>query len=349
MDKREAEIIERINEDLRLQKNDAKKYELKDLDQKWDSLVSSEPGKFINSDYEIKPDVLRNFRKLSIFISDAPAFNTHWSHAARYIYGGRRGSIRLLKECLDILQSDTGHMFLEKYPSNAVGNPYIFNYQGYGYTYRWCKHIRFLSVLSDILKSQLQPPFTTLDIGSSYGIFSYLLKKEFSHCNCVLLDFPEQLALAYYFLGLSFPSARIAGYKEIAMADKIDRSFLGKYDFVLIPWFFYRKITPQSIDLITNFASLGEMKRKWFNFYMKSEPFLSAKYFFTVNRFQSAPTYDTDLTILDYQLDDFKKLHFAVSPIFSHTYIRKYLFFYKKLIFNSQYFEFIGERLEEGA
>jgi hypothetical protein len=196
-----------------------------------------------------------------------------------------------------------------------------------------------------ILKDKLNERFNAIDIGSSYGIFSYLLKNECPYCSSILLDFPEQLILAYYYLGMSFPQARIAGYKEIAGLARIDRDFLNTYDFILVPWFFYKKIASESIDLATNFASLGEMKREWFDYYVKSEPFLSTKYFFTANRFQSAPTYDTDLTILDYPLADFRKLHFSVSPIFSHTYARKLLFFYEKVYFSSQYFEFIGERV----
>lgn len=338
------DLIKRIEEDLKLQKKDGHIAPPENLDGKWDVLVRKEPTRFINDDMTIRADILRNFRKYSIFISDAPSFNPSTMDIRNLLYGGRRGAIRLLKESLSIIKEQGHDALLKKYPSNLCGNPHVFRYYGHEYTYRWLKHIHSLGLFKKYLENRLGNRFTALDIGSSYGIFSYLLKKEFGHSTHILLDFPEQLVLAYYFLGMSFPNARIAGYKELSDMGKIDRNLIEQYDFILLPWFFYEKLAPQSVDLTANFASLGEMKRKWFDYYLKSEPFLSTKYFFTANRFQSAPTYDTDLTILDYPLHNFSKLHFAISPVFSHTYARKNLFFYEKLIFSSQYFEFIGER-----
>ena len=112
-----------------------------------------------------------------------------------------------------------------------------------------------------------------------------------------------------------------------------------------MPYFYYNKLAPGSIDLITNFASLGEMNRNWFDYYLKAEPFLSVKYCFMVNRIQSYPTYDNDLTIMDYPLNDFKKIHFGVWPIPPYIYKKVLMFFSEKDLFSSQYFEFIGERI----
>ena len=86
------------------------------------------------------------------------------------------------------------------------------------------------------------------------------------------------------------------------------------------------------------------MTRKWFEYYVNSPPFQSAEFFFTANRFESYPTYDADLTILDYPIwDKTKALHFGISPIFSYTYMypRKLLFLYNKIPYPA-YFEYIG-------
>lgn len=337
-------IIKKIEEDLRTYKESQTKEPI-GLDSKWEFLVSKEPSKFINRDsLTIKIDALRNFRKLCIFIPDTPEFNASPLDLRSHLSGGRRGGKKLLKESLSVIIDQGYEGLLKKHPSNSVGNPNLFRYQGHVYTYRWLKHIYSLGIMKKHLEKKLPKDFIALDIGSSYGIFSYLLKSEFSRCKCILLDFPEQLILAHYYLGMSFPDAKIATYKDIGNLKFLDRTLFEKFDFILIPWFLYKNIAAKSIDLVTNFASFGEMKREWFNYYVKSEPFLSSKYFLTANRFQSAPTYDTDLTILDYPLNDFKKLHFQISPIFTHTYERKWLFFYKKLMFSSPYFEFMGER-----
>lgn len=341
---REREIVKRIEENIRLQRENSIREVPAVMDAKWRFLTSTEPKKFINQDLTLNIKVLRNFRKFCIFIPDQPSRSNSPFNIINFISGGRRGSRRLLKESFAFIKRNNYLTLLKKYPCNSVGNPNVFELNGHQYTLRWLRHIIFLGLFKEILEPMLKDGFTNLDIGSSYGIFSYLLKNEFPRSNHILLDFPEQLVLAYYFLGMSFPDAKIAGYKEISQLNRINRDFIESYDFILIPCSFYKKIMPHSLDLITNFASLGEMKREWFDFYLKSELFSSTKYFFTVNRFQSAPTFDTDLTILDYPLSEFKKLDFKIFDFFTYAYFRKYLFLYEKKYFPSQYFEFIGER-----
>lgn len=342
---KEHEIIKRIEEDLRLGSENNVKEIPNVMDSKWKLLTATEPKKFINEDLTLNINAIRNFRKLCIFVPDQPDRNPSFFNIINLISGGQRGSKRLLKESLLYLKRGNYLNLLKKYPCVPAGNPNVFKYNGYSYTLRWLRHIIFLGLFKEFLEPRLKEEFITLDIGSSYGIFSYLISKEFPNSHNILIDFPEQLALAHYFLGISFPEARIAGYKEIFRLDSISKDFIKNYDFILIPYFFYKRIIPKSIDLITNFASLGEMKREWFNFYLKSDLFYSTKYFFTVNRFQSAPTFDTDLTILDYPLLEFKKIDFKICDFFTYAYFRKYLFLYKKENFPSQYFEFIGDRL----
>ena len=342
----EKELIRIIEENLRIQHEESKKVEPGQLDNKWELLTSSEPKRFINPDMTLKLDVLRNFRKLNVFITDSPPQTSFplQLNPISYVHGGRRGVMRYLKE-LYCLMADNDYLdLLKKHPVSTIGHPNIFRHKGFTYTARWVRHIFFLGLFRKVLADKIKDDFFSLDIGSSYGIFSSLLKKE-NRLSChILLDFPEQLALAHYFIGSTFPNARIASCKELAGLKSIDRGFLGKYDFILLPWFLYKKLGPNSVDMVTNFASFGEMRREWFDYYLKSEPFLSAKYFFSANRFQSYPEYDTDITILDYPLHDFKKLHFCISPYFSHTYKMKNIFWYEKYNFSSQYFEFIGER-----
>lgn len=345
----EQEIITSIEQDLQSQKRNNQETSPGKLDKKWDFLVSSEPSRFLNQDLTVKTDVLQNFRKLMVFISDVPHTNMSLANPRNLIDGGRRGIRRLLQESLQLLKDRGYDGLLKKYPVNEVGHPHVFECEGYRYTYRWVKHIYSLGLFKEVLEKRLEPDFVSMDIGSSYGIFSYLLKKEYPRSHQILLDFPEQLILAQYFLGMNFPGARMATFKEVGQQKRLTRDFCKNYDFIFLPWFDYEKLEHHSVDLLSNFASFGEMKREWFEFYTKNEPFLSTQFLFTANRFQSAPTYDSDLTILDYPLSDFKALHFGISPIFSHTYTRKHLFFADKEPFSSQYFEFIGRRHPGGA
>lgn len=338
----EQQLIKDIEENIKLQSQF--NFAAKNLDSKWRGLMSSEPRRFINPDSTINLDALRNFRRRTIFIPDTPTYTMSYLSVKSLIGGGRRGSRRLLKDCIDIIKAHNYEYLLEKYPCSTVGRPHLYEHEGHRFTWRWTKHIYSLGLFQETLKNKLAQDFTLLDIGSSYGIFSYLLKKEYPDSHHILLDFPEQLVLAHYFLGMSFPGAKIASYKELAGHEKIGRDVIKQYDFILLPWYRYKALAAGSVDVAANFASLGEMKREWFDYYLKSETFLSAKYFFTHNRFLSAPTYDTDLTIVDYPLSDFKKIHFSVCPFCLYDYKRKNLFFYEKLYYSSPYFEFIGER-----
>ena len=341
---REGEIIKNIEHNLSILKQMTDAPQPHSLDSKWTERMLKEPRRFINPDLTLIKESIKNFRKELIFITDEPSFNPSLLNIKNIIGGGRRSSKRLLLDCLDLLKKHNYLDLLKRYPCASVGNPYVFRWQGYAYTYRWARHIYYIGLFKKTLESAFKKDFIALDIGSSYGIFSYLLKHEFKNAHSLLLDFPEQLVLAHYFLALSFPHASIAGFKEVIEAPSLDRAFFEKYDFVLVPWFLYKNIISKSIDVITNFASFGEMKRDWFSFYFENEPFKSAPYFYTINRFQSAPTYNTDITILDYPLKEFKVLHFAISPSSTHTYQRRCLFFYEKVPFSSQFFEFIGEK-----
>ena len=310
---------------------------------KWNALVKEQPERFIRADGTIDAERLRNFRRLAIFVADFPGFDPNrWF--LRNLTGGRRGMIRLLNDTLEIVKAQGYADLLIKYPCSPVGHPYVYRRGPYRFNYRWCRHIYQLGLLNRVLGDQLRGGLTTaMDIGSSYGIFSSLLAREYLGTHHVLVDFPEQLLLARYFLSSTFPAATFAGIRELGALPTIPRAVVESHDFVLVPVSYYERLEGGSIDLVTNFASLGEMTRQWFDYYMRGTPFVTAKWFFTANRIQSRPTYDTDLTVVDYPIwDPEKRRHFAICPIFSHDYLRRYLFWMERHPI-PPYFEYLGD------
>ena len=235
--------------------------------------------------------------------------------------------------------------YLEKYPINNIGNPYYFKIKGYYFNERWTRHIHYIHLaslyLGDFLKSGNAK---VLDIGGGYGIFSGLLKLEFGRVKSAIVEFPEQLLLAYYYFLMNFPEAKINTFKEIEEVEVIDADFIEKYDFLCIPVHCYSKIKKGAFNVVTNFNSLGEMSEKWFNTYLDADAFCGAEYFFTLNRFEARPSYSTDLNILNYKLHEFDKLYFRISPLFDYYYRRKFIFLKKREYYTSQFFEFIGKR-----
>lgn len=339
----EKTIIGFIEQDLRLQKEGGC-LKPENLGTEWGRKMLTEPARFIEADIKLRPEAIRDFRKKRVFFPDIPVGPQNPFNFLNVLDGARRGHSRMLADSLRVIEESGFMGLLEKYPCSQVGNPNVFHYKGYRFTGEWLRHVYFLGLFKKYIEKEIGEDFIALDLGCFYGIFSGLLKKEFVKSHCVLVDLPQQLALAHYYLALNFPEAKIAAYKDIARLDAIDKDTIKKYDFILVPCHLYDKIAKDTLDVLTNFMSLQEMGREYFDLYLSREPFLSARFFLTVNRYQSAPTYDNGLTILDYPLGDFRKLHFATTPIVGERYKRKWLFFYTHFPYASQHFEFIGKR-----
>lgn len=315
---------------------------------KWQRLVATEPERFVRADGTLNTAIVRQFRRVQIFVPDIPMWNPQAADVRNLLGGGRRGDRRMVRECLDLVRQSPYEPLLRKYPSTEIGQPYVFRDGGYVYTYRWLKHIWSLGLFGDVLRARLPEDFVAMDIGSGYGIFSGLVKHERPRSRHVLVDFPQQLFLAHYFLGHWHPGARVAGIRDVLEQPVLTREWLQRFDFVLVPCTRFGSLASGSVDLVSNFASFGEMTRTWFETYVHSDPVRAARFLFLVNRVQSAPTYDTDLTILDYPIWGCRrKLHFAVSPPFSTpvAHPRRQVFFSGNVP-NFPYFEYIGERIE---
>jgi putative sugar O-methyltransferase len=324
-----GDVFERVQAELDAQRAFIPDYR-KALDAKWEKNTAHEPTRFIDANGKIRREALENFRRKQIFVPETPATDYKRFNLRNILDGARRGEKQMLIDCYERLER-LGHLpILQKYPTSLAGNPYVFEWKGTRFTYRWHKQMHYIGLVNRFLRNRLAPDFVGLDLGSSYGIFP------------MLVDFPEQLLLAYYFLATYLPNARIAGTREIRDQQTITREFIQSYDFVLVPVTMYARIAPKAVNLFSNFASLGEMRREWFKGYIDSPVFQTSDYFFCANRYESAPTYDSDLTVLDYPIwDAQKKIHFTTCPVFSHIYPRRNLFFNEKYSY-PQYFEYIG-------
>ena len=336
----EESVNKRIHNEISFMLDNARTNNNKDL---WSSRAAQFLRKYVGDDNKVKYEVIENFRNNQVFINEFPSHNRS---ILDYVLGGRRGQQRYLKERYKVMDNEGDLEWLEKYPILDIGNPYTVSINGYIFNKRWSNNLRYLSLINKHLDKKLcSNSFVTMDIGGGYGIFLYLLKNEYPKMKHILVEFPEQLILSFYFLINCFPDANINTLEEVYAAKVIDRTFINKYDFCLVPIDCFSKINDNSIDLLANFFSLGEMSEEWFGKYRNSSLFNSTKYFFTVNRFFSKPTYGTDIDILNYKLDDYKKLYFGVSPYEQYYYDSKWIFFEKKIPYTSQFFEFIGKKI----
>lgn len=338
----EKVVLKRLSEEIHYLKNLNDSKDGQDL---WSGRMTPALRKFVKKDESLDVDKISDFRRLGIFISEVPTYQT--LSPVYFLSGRHRGQRNMLKERLDALKKEGDVEYLRKYPIDAVGNPFYYKADGLRFSERWSRHVRYIHLTAKYLKNYLQSKKRKiLDIGGGYGIYSGLLKKEFGSVISGVVEFPEELLTTYYYLAMNFPEAKINSLREINEVHSIDTAFVEKYDFLLIPIHCYSKIQRGTFDMVVNFNSFGEMSEKWFDYYWNGDALNSAEYLFTVNRFESRPTYETDLNVLSYRLHEYEKIHFKISPLFTQHYTSKYIFFKRAERFTSQCFEFIGRKLK---
>jgi putative sugar O-methyltransferase len=319
----DEQLIARVEDDIRAFAEHDLAFKRDDMNTKfWNEIFSRGVGMLFGEEGHVDRDVLRNFRRMSIFVGDRPAVEMRSSDLDPQV---RHVERQVATRCLQILEMSDALHLLRRYPSPLVGNPLHYEGQGLRFTLRWFKQVYFLGLMNRLLRPELGQGFVALDIGSSYGMFQYLVHREYPGCRQILVDLPEHLLFARYFLASSFPQARIAGVRELAGHTSITRKLIEGYDFVLLPSTLYERLDPSSVDLISSFACLGELSREFFDYYVRAPVFPSAGYFFTSNpvaAHKNLPfTMDTDISILDYPIwDTSKKLYFGVSPVYFAFY-----------------------------
>jgi putative sugar O-methyltransferase len=233
-------------------------------------------------------------------------------------------------------------------PVGDIGAPVCYKKNNLQFTNRWIRQIYLFSLLKRSLGPFIGNEIKIImDIGSSYGGLASIIKKNYPKTNMVLVDLPEQLAAAQYYLRLKFPKAKFAKYNDLKHCEKIDRDLISNYDFLLIPSFMFEKLEENSVDLITNVASLNEMTREWVDYYVNSRVFCTTKYICLVNRILKEQNIGTKISILDMHLERYDCIHFDLCPYFDWLYKKKLIFkiFPKtEKIPHPPFYEFIGKK-----
>jgi putative sugar O-methyltransferase len=170
---------------------------------------------------------------------------------------------------------------------------------------------------------------TWVDIGSYYGGLQSFIKKLYPNINIIMVDFNHQLCRSYIFLKQIFPDTNHIFPDEL---DKIQNIENYKNSIFYVPVKKYFDLSIET-DLLTNFFSFGEMKNKEFYKYHDSDIYKKSKYKYLINRNVGSPifekTYDTDITILDYKLNDKQIIYFNMHPI-QHFQLQKRFLYGKK-------------------
>jgi len=277
--------------------------------------------------------IFLGLKKKNIFYGFFELFKKRLNHI--FEYSSMIDDIQILK----LLGAE--NLIIEN-PQNKT--PGSFNFplvNGYSVSFRW---LRYLYILNQIKRFNLiKNDNAWLDIGSYYGGLQGLVRKYFPETKIIMLDFSHQLARSFIYLKQLYPKANHLFPNQILQIKDIND--IPKGSFLYVELEDINKLNDLEIKMVSNFYSLGEMKKKTFENYLNSDFVKNSKIVYFANRFNSRPfyekTYDDPINIFDYKVkknifyfDIFPMGHYQISnrKIFERTFFRN---------ISSQYFEII--------
>jgi putative sugar O-methyltransferase len=304
----------------------------------WTSRANQSQSFFKNN---LENNIL-NFRRNQFLINELPRFKINlFDRLIPY----KNLIFKSIIQKHDLLNEEEKKLINDELKFSEIGNPYFISHNGVKFNKRWIHNIHYIYLIKKYLNELLDKSETLIiDIGGGYGILGHMLNRINFKGTYILVEFPEQLIVAQYFLKSSLLDKKISSleffYNNL---DNLDDNLVRKFNIFLCPCEEYNKLNLSNIDLVTNFFSFGEMEEKNFKEYFDSNILKNTKYIFFINRFYSHNEYDNNISILNYNLSSFKKLHFDINK-FEDNYIKKILrYFGQEKKYNTQFFEFIGK------
>ena len=239
----------------------------------------------------------------------------------------QRNLLHSFKDDISIIKSIGGESILKENPvHSSPGATAAYFIEGTSVNFRW---LRYIYISQQVIKNNLLPDSGVwVDVGSYYGGCQSILRKYFPNTTNVMVDFHHQLCRSYIFLSQIYPNAEHILPDQISNYESLDA--IPKSSFVYLPVSDYHKIANQKVDLVTNFFSLGEMRREFYSVYMDSILFKESKNVYLINRVMSSPffekTYDTDISIIDYISNKEEIDYFDIFPMAHYYSIKRELF-----------------------
>lgn len=250
-----------------------------------------------------------------------------------------------LRDDVELIKKIGAENILKENPVSRSPNPGKYCIvDGFEINQRWA---RYVYLTKRILENNLLGRSGVwVDVGPFYGGLQGLLKRYIPNSRIVLVDFHHQLCRSYIYLKTLYPDATHIFPNQVIQYTNLES--LPENSILYVPVSSYELIKDSKVDLVTNFFSLGEMRRSHFRNYMTSGLFMNAKNVFLVNRFVSAPffekTYDSDLNVIDYLSDKRKVAYFDVFPMHHYQLIDREILNHKEFRnTSSSYFELLSK------
>ncbi len=154
------------------------------------------------------------------------------------------------------------------------------------------KLLFYAVVTQDILHHVPHNPLhkeVILDIGTGYGGVPGILKYYLPNTTQILIDLPEVITIAAYYIKYNFPDAKIVLLCDIdTEAEKLPKDWRN-YDFILLTPAFMPKLHDNSVDLVINTASMGFLTHTYLEYYLQQIARILKRggHFYSVNKTES--------------------------------------------------------------
>lgn len=171
--------------------------------------------------------------------------------------------------------------WLEESP---VGAPLVVPYRRRLLSWSTIRHGCYVQRMTRILSQSISNPTVIVELGCGFGNLARLWKLRHPSSTYVLVDLPEVLLIAAFFLRLNFPTARFGLMDD--WPKEPSRATIQNYDFWLLPNWGIEWLPDQVADLTVNTASLAEMDQDIVSHYLKQirRTLVRQGYFYTCNR-----------------------------------------------------------------
>lgn len=251
-----------------------------------------------------------------------------------------------LLDDISTIKAIGGEEYLMENPVHLTpGATLFYHVNGTSVNLRWLRYIYLLKRI--IGGGLLKDGGVWVDVGSYYGGLQGLVRKYNPESRIIMVDFHHQLCRSFIYLSQLFPDSthilpgEVSKYKNMADTPK------GSFVYVPVPD--YESVAGQTVDLVTNFFSLGEMRREFFDVYMKSRLFRESEKVLLANRCVSSPffekTYESDLSVLDYNVPSRVTEYFDIFPMHHYHLIKRSLYGRKSFRnISSSYFEMVTSK-----
>lgn len=292
-----------------------------------------------NGQVLLQMDRLSKFKRFG-YLNEQPA-SPRFSPLG-LLSGSRRGQRKLIEDRVRAMDVEE-LSFLNRFKMPSVGCPHTVDFRGQSLNRRWLNNVHYLYLVRDLIKPGSRMPIV-VDLGGGYGQFAHILAQYLSTDRVYVVDFPEQLLLARYFLENQHGGGSVWGLSEI-LKDALPKKDESEVKFVLCPNSKFDLLRDLEPDLFCNFFSLGEMGRESFDHYINSPVLRKSKMFYSINRIFSAPDYDSDLNVLDYHYERYERRMSREYLAEKYYYKGKLLVFKERVKYNSAFLAFLGEKI----